>query len=82
VINRENIDTNKPDAEERVVANPLVQAEFARQRRDLDEALHVNGENDVALVARLRDLAKAEAAIFFEASPVAGSDETRPCYGR
>lgn len=67
VINSENIDTSIPGGEERVLAHPLVQAEFARQRRDLDE-LRDTGDEDVRQVgAQLRDRARAEATTFFGA---------------
>ena len=64
VINSENIDTNKPGEERRVLAHPLVQAELARQHRDLDE-LDAGKQDPAALIARLRDRARAEAASFF-----------------
>ncbi len=55
-------------AEQRVLEHSLVQAELARQRRDLDELLGVGeqGVRDVAV--RLRDRAKEESAIFFGAA--------------
>src|SRR5262245_49626325 len=37
VINREGIDTNAPDGDIRVLAHPLIQAEFERQNRDFEE---------------------------------------------
>jgi hypothetical protein len=59
VINRLGI---KDDAH--VLAHPVVQAELARQHRDLDVLL--GADADLAeLLARLRDRASAEAAIFF-----------------
>lgn len=65
VINREGIDTNKPGAEERVLSDPIVQAELARQRRDLDELCAATPTDVRDVVARVRDRAKAEAEIFF-----------------
>ena len=50
-----------------VLAHPIVQREFSRQRRDLDELLGA-AEGSTALFARLRDRAKAEASMFFVAS--------------
>ena len=64
VINRGDIDTNKPGAEERVLGHPAVQGELARQRRDLDEALA--GDMDARdLAARLRERAVMEGAVLF-----------------
>lgn len=68
VINSENIDTNKPGEEQRVIAHPLVQAELARQHRDLDE-LAAGKQDPAELIAGLRDRAIAEAAIFFGPRP-------------
>jgi hypothetical protein len=67
VINRENIDTNKPGAEERVLGHPVVQAELARQRRDLDEVLDLSDVDVRRIAARIRDRAVAEGAVFFGA---------------
>lgn len=39
VIERENIDTNKTGWQYQVLSHPLVQAEFARELRDLDDLL-------------------------------------------
>jgi hypothetical protein len=39
VINEEGIDISKSGAEERIIANPLIQGEFARQRQDLDDLM-------------------------------------------
>jgi uncharacterized protein YjaG (DUF416 family) len=49
----------------RVYAHPLIQAELARQRRDLDELLRVADEDVREIAARFRDRAKAESKIFF-----------------
>jgi uncharacterized protein YjaG (DUF416 family) len=65
VINRENIDTNKPGAEQRVLQHPLVQAELARQSRDLSEVLGVVDPDLPKIAARLRDRAATESAVFF-----------------
>jgi hypothetical protein len=66
VINREDIDISERGAEQRVLSHPLVQAELARQRRDLEELLGVRDEGAVAdALVRLRDRAKAEASIVF-----------------
>lgn len=39
VISQEEIDTNEPGAEAKLLSHPLIQAELARQQRDLDELL-------------------------------------------
>jgi uncharacterized protein YjaG (DUF416 family) len=64
VINSENIDTNKPGEEQRVLSHPLVQAELDRQHRDLDE-LRAGRQDPAVLIARLRERARGEAAAFF-----------------
>ncbi len=68
LINREDIDTNKPGGEQKVISNPIVQAELRRQRRDLDELLNSSGQNVQEIAFRFRDRARAEAGSFF--SPV------------
>jgi hypothetical protein len=55
--------------EQRLLEHPLVQAEFARQRRDLDELLGVRDRDAHGVAARLRDRAKEEAGIVFGSSP-------------
>lgn len=65
VINRENVDTNIPGEEQRVLSHPLVQAEFARQRRDLDELLCTPPHQVKLTINRVRDRARVEAAEFF-----------------
>lgn len=49
----------------RVFEHPLMQAELARQRRDLDELLCAADEDMRQAAARFRDRAKAESKIFF-----------------
>ncbi len=39
-ISDENLDLNAAGAEDHVLSDPLIQAELARQKRDLDELLH------------------------------------------
>jgi uncharacterized protein YjaG (DUF416 family) len=65
VVNRDNVDLNALGAEGRIVADPLIQAELARQRRDVDELLRVGDEDVQQIAARFRDRAKAESKIFF-----------------
>jgi uncharacterized protein YjaG (DUF416 family) len=64
VVNRDDIDVNEAGATEAVVADPLVQAELARQQRDLDDLRVDEGLEDV--VARLRLRAIAEASLVFD----------------
>jgi uncharacterized protein YjaG (DUF416 family) len=59
LINHENVDTNIAGAEARVLAHPLMQAELARQQRDLDELLA-----GTITIDRLRERSRAEAAEF------------------
>ena len=65
VIAQEGIDTNRPGAEERVISHPLVQAELARQRRDLEELLSVSEAATADLLTRLKHRASTEAESFF-----------------
>jgi len=58
VINHEGIDTNVAGAEARILASPLVQAEFARQSRDIDELLG----RDVSIM-ELRERSMREPAL-------------------
>lgn len=67
VIDRENVDLNALEAESRLLAHPLIQAELARQLRDIDELLGAAGEDVKQVAAKFRDRAKAEAKIFFGA---------------
>jgi len=55
-------------AEHQVQEHPLVQAELARQRRDLDELLAVRDGDVREVAARLRDRAKEESRAFFGAA--------------
>ena len=59
VIYKENVDTNVPGAEDRVVSHPLIQTELARQQRDIDELLQ-----RLITVTALRDRSRVEAATF------------------
>jgi uncharacterized protein YjaG (DUF416 family) len=65
VVNHEDIDTNVPESMSRVLAHPLIQAELARQQRDLEELLQGS-----ATVQGLRERSKAEAPQFL---PLNGS---------
>lgn len=51
------------EGESQVLAHPVVQAEFSRQRRDIEELLEARQES-VGLFVLLRDRARAEARTF------------------
>lgn len=59
VITNENIDSAAPGAESEILSHRLVQAELARQSRDLDEL-----REGRITINQLRDRAKAEATEF------------------
>ena len=63
VINAENVDLSVQGAESRALAHPLVQAELARQQRDIDDLSKSGDANDVA-AARLRSRARLEGVSF------------------
>jgi uncharacterized protein YjaG (DUF416 family) len=67
VIDRDNVDVNAPEAERGILTHPLIQAELARQRRDIDELLAAAAADaDVRQTAeRFRARAKGEAGIVF-----------------
>ena len=67
VINRDNVNLNALGALSRIVANPLIQAELARQYRDLDELLGAVDGDVRQTAAKFRQRAQAEAKIFFGA---------------
>jgi hypothetical protein len=62
--NELDIDFNRPGAEATVLGHPLVQAEFERQRRDLEE-LATAGSDAAAVVLRIQARAIEEAREFF-----------------
>lgn len=65
IIDQENIDINQPEAESRVLAHPLMQAELVRLRRDLHELLEFEGQVISELTVRLHERGKAEAQTVF-----------------
>jgi uncharacterized protein YjaG (DUF416 family) len=66
VIDAYDIDPSQPGAEERVLSDPLIQTELARQRRDLRELLDLGDTGSLLEVtARLRDRARSEARHLF-----------------
>ena len=54
--------------EQRLLEHPLVQAELARQKRDLDELRAVGDQDARDVAARLRDRAKEDARFVFGAN--------------
>jgi uncharacterized protein YjaG (DUF416 family) len=68
VIAKEDIDINKPGAEETVLAHPIIQAELARQDRDLLD-LSANRSDISRIADQIRQRAKAEAETMFDQPP-------------
>jgi uncharacterized protein YjaG (DUF416 family) len=66
VINRVGIDTSQPRGEEHVLSHGIVQAELARQRRDVEDLLNAAKENTRAVVSSLQSRARADAIKFFQ----------------
>lgn len=65
VINSEDIDMNMPGAELRVLAHPLVQAELARQLRDIEDLKLHGSERVQTALARVRSRARVDPIRFF-----------------
>jgi hypothetical protein len=67
LINRENIVLRRRESVRRILAHPLIQAELARQRRDIEELLGAaEADADVRQTAeRFQERAKAESGIVF-----------------
>ena len=59
LINRDDIDTNVPGSEARLVSDPLMQAELTRQQRDLEQLLQ-----GMTTVQGLQERSKLEAVQF------------------
>lgn len=64
IISKEGINTNDQGAEQLVLSHPLMQEELARQMRDINE-LTGGGDDELNLIVRIRDRAKAEATVIF-----------------
>ncbi len=69
----ENIDwRGGPDerarAESRIIAHPLVQAELARQNRDLKELTHADAVGLQRTIKQIRRRARSESSIFFRST--------------
>jgi len=65
VINELNLDMNSPGAGDHVLSHPLMQAELARQQRDLEELSATDGQLTAEVVRCLRARAREEAKILF-----------------
>jgi uncharacterized protein YjaG (DUF416 family) len=65
VLTQEDIDPNIPGAQERITSNPLIQAEFMRQQRDLIELVAADRKNVSAIAQKMRQRAKAESNSVF-----------------
>jgi uncharacterized protein YjaG (DUF416 family) len=64
VRTRDDVDFNVQGAEERVLADPLIQAELRRQQRDLDELTNGEDRPPGEVAARLKKRAELEASVF------------------
>ena len=67
VVNRDNVNLNALGAEGQILADPLIQAELARQLRDVDELLGAADEDVKQVATRFRVRAQAESKVFFGA---------------
>jgi len=65
ITTQEDIDPDSAGAEERILSNPLIQAEFMRQQRDLRELVAVDLQDVSALAQKIRQRAKAESVSVF-----------------
>ena len=65
VTTQEDIDTDIPGEYERVLSNPLVQAELMRQQRDLSELVAADRKDVSAIAHKMRQRAKAESISAF-----------------
>jgi hypothetical protein len=65
VTTQEDIDPSTAGAEERIISNPLIQAEFMRQQRDLRELVAVDPQDESTLAQKIRQRAKAESSGVF-----------------
>jgi hypothetical protein len=68
VIARFNPIIVEPDAENRIAAHPLVQAELRRQRADLSQLQEaaMNPANEKEVIADVRNRSQMDAALFFD----------------
>jgi uncharacterized protein YjaG (DUF416 family) len=66
VTTRANVDLNAPGAEDQVLADPLIQAELARQSRDIAELMRLTHDGVASVVPRIRQRAQSEASEVFD----------------
>jgi hypothetical protein len=66
VTTRDNVDLNAPGAEEKVLADPLIQAELRRQARDLQELGTIDEDGVRAGAPRIRQRAESEGSSVFD----------------
>lgn len=59
VTTRDDIDLNAAGAEERIAADPLVQAELTRQRREIETVRDVTDDQVAVLVSQFKERALA-----------------------
>lgn len=69
ITTQEDIDPSTSGAEERIISNPLIQAEFMRQQRDLRELVAANRQDQSTLIQKIRQRAKAESIGVFKKRP-------------
>lgn len=65
VTTRDDIDLNAAGAEERIAADPLVQAELTRQRREIETVRDASDDQVVVLASEIRERARADGATLF-----------------
>jgi uncharacterized protein YjaG (DUF416 family) len=65
VTQEEDIDDSTAGTEERILSNPLIQAEFMRQQRDLRELVALGKQDKSALAQKIRQRAKVESVSVF-----------------
>jgi uncharacterized protein YjaG (DUF416 family) len=69
VTSQEANDPSTDVPEEQIISNPLIQAEFMRQQRDLRELVAAGRQDQSTLVQKIRQRAKAESIGVFNKGP-------------
>jgi Protein of unknown function (DUF416) len=69
VTTQEANDPSTDVPEEQIISNPLIQAEFMRQQRDLRELVAVGRQDQSPLIQKIRQRAKAESISVFNKGP-------------
>lgn len=62
---RDDVDFNVEGSEERVLADPLIQAELSFQRREIETVRDVTDDQVAVLVSQFRERARADGATLF-----------------